>query len=161
MAQNITIRDAKIIFRNFSGKQKEFNPEGRRNFSVIIDEETANMLRNEGWNVKPLRKRDEQEEQTYHLPVAVFFGAYPPTIVMVMGNRKVGLTEDTVNELDWAQIQKVDLTIRPREYEARGMKGVKAYLKTMYVTIEEDELAKDYAYLDNSATIADDDDVPF
>lgn len=160
MVNNITVRDAKIIFRNFSGRETKFTPAGRKTFSLLIeDEEFAQRLIVDGWNVKPLRKRDEDESQHYHMPIAVFFGAYPPTITMISGNTKAQLDESTVGMLDWSDIVKVDLTIRPREYEIAGRKGLKAYLKTMYVTIEEDELAAEYA--DIGAPIPDDEDVSF
>ena len=43
--ENINIENAKLMFKNFSGKNDRFNP-GRRNFSVIIeDEETALALK--------------------------------------------------------------------------------------------------------------------
>lgn len=160
MTNNLTIRDAKIIFRNFAGAEKPFNPKGRRNFSVVIDDpELSQKLIADGWNIKPFKKRDENEEQDYHLPVAVNYGPYPPQITVVCGNTKTALDESTVQMIDWADIIKVDLTIRPREYEVGGRKGVKAYLKVMYVTIQEDELAADYADFDTP--YSKEDDIPF
>lgn len=143
---NITIRDAEILFRNFSGRPTQYSPEGRRSFSVVIDNKLfANSLIADGWNVKPLKQRDENDPPRWHLPVAVFFGKYPPMITMISGQSKTLLGEDTVSLIDWADIVKVDLVIRPREYDAVGKHGVKAYLKAMYITVQEDELAKEYA----------------
>lgn len=156
MANYLTIKNAKIIYRNFAGVEKEYNPRGRRNFSVVIDDANyAEMLMNDGWNMKPLKKRDENADQHWHLPVAVNYGPYPPQITLVCGNNGELLNEENVGTLDWADIINVDLTIRPRFYEVGGRKGVKAYLKTMYVTVEQDELAKDYAYLNQPSSAFD------
>ena len=46
--------------------------------------------------------------------------------------------EEEISILDWADIKSTDITIRPYNYDVRGKSGVKAYLKTMYVTLEED-----------------------
>lgn len=163
MTNQLTIRNAQIIFRNFAGKATDYNPAGRRNFSVVIDnEETANNLMADGWNLKPLKKRDEHDEQHWHLPVAVNYGPYPPQITLVCGDNGQLLTEDNVAMIDWADILKVDLTIRPREYNVAGRRGIKAYLKTMYVTIEQDDLAKDYAHLNATADgFAEEEETPF
>ena len=156
---NLTLRNAKIIFRNFAGKASKFQPEGRRTFSVIIeDDRLVHDLSADGWLLKPLKKRDEDEPQRYHLPVAVYFGNYPPQVVMVSGNQKTYLDESTIQTLDWADILNVDLTIRPREYKIAGRAGIKAYLKTMVVTIQEDELL---AELNDSEPYSDEEDVPF
>lgn len=138
---NIRIDGARIIFRNFAGEEKQFNPKGQRNFCVIIDPEHAEVLAKDGWNVKVLKPREEGDIEQPYLPVAVRFGAYPPKIVMVTSGGQTRLDEETVSLLDTAEIANVDIIIRPYEWEPGRLK---AYVKTMYVTVEEDELEKKY-----------------
>lgn len=157
MLNNLTIRNARIIFRNFSGRASQYTPEGRRSFSVVIEDEAlARDLIQDGWNLKLLKKRDDNEPNHWHLPVAVFFDKYPPQIVNVSGNNKIALGEDTVSMLDWAEIKYVNLTIRPHEYEIGARKGVKAYLKTMIAFVVEDELLNDLG-----GDAFNNDDIPF
>lgn len=151
---NIRIEGARLGFRNFSGEEGRFNPKGRRNFCVFLEEDIAKGMEKEGWNVKWLRPREEGDKPQAYLQVKVVFGKIPPKIVLVTGRGKTRLDEDTVNILDWAEIQNVDLVIRPYNWEVNGNTGVSAYIKTMYVTLREDEFESKYYDVPDSAASA-------
>lgn len=145
MASNISIENARIGFKNFSGMERgKFNPEGRRNFCVFLENDLAHMLERDGWNVRWLEPRDDQEDPQGYLQVAVSFGNIPPKIVTITSNGQTILDEETVGSLDWAEIETIDLIIRPyhwvmHEGTRNEKSGVKAYIKAMYVKIVEDQ----------------------
>jgi hypothetical protein len=149
----VLMEGVRIIFRNFSGKEGQYNREGDRNFGVILpSEDVAQQMATDGWNVKWLKPRDEEEgeegEETPWLSVSVNFKGRPPRIVMITSRGRSNLGEDEIEILDWADITNVDLIVRPYEWSVNGRDGIKAYLQSIYVTIEEDELEKKYAEMD-------------
>lgn len=156
---NFRVEVADIIFRNFSGKPTQFNAEGNRNFAVVLSDEDAKRLKKDGWNVKYLKpKNDDPTEYCQpYLPVKVKFGEIPPIIYIILPNngnpKKIRITEDTVDQLDWANIDFCDMIIRPYQYPPSNLVpegGISAYLKTLYVTIRQDDLDIKYGGIPES-----------
>lgn len=163
MLSNLTIRDAIIIFRNFSGTRDKYKS-NVRGFSVVVTDPLAAQLAQDGWNIRPLRMRDGDEEQRYQLPVTVGFKVRPPKIICVNGfdGQGVELTEGNIATLDWCKILKADVVIRPREYTVNGKSGIKAYLQSLGVIIESDEVMNDYTqYLTPAEPVMNDQTTPF
>lgn len=147
----IIMEDVQIIFRNFSGREGQYNREGDRNFCVLLSDEVAEAMARDGWNIKTLKARDEDEEEQAYLQVTVNFKGRPPRVVMITSRGRTTLHEDEVELLDWADISTADIIIRPYEWAVNGKTGIKAYLQSIFVTIHEDALELKYAELNDVA----------
>jgi hypothetical protein len=67
---------------------------------------------------------------------------------MITSRGRTHLDESSVETLDWVDILNVDLIVRPYEWNVNGRGGIKAYLQSLYVTIEEDPLEIKYSELE-------------
>lgn len=131
----LQINDARIIHRNFRGEGSQYNREGDRNFSLVIEtREMADALTAEGWNVKVKEPRVEGEEPLTFLPVKVKFNDRGPSVFLISGEKTNRLYENTVHRLDEIDILGVNMDIRPYDWELPGGKsGRTAYLQGMEV----------------------------
>lgn len=167
MAQNndevvATIENANIGWLNFQGKGTPMNAPGDRNFTIFLQPEVAEQMARDNWFIKLTKEREFDGEivgNDPYLQVSVKYRARdgrevkPPRIVMIgeTSGKRTELDEETVGLLDSVDIAQVDCTIRQYNWEMPGGKsGIKAYLKTMYVTIKEDYLDLKYSGVDLS-----------
>lgn len=149
--REVTFENAAIIYRNFEGREGKFNKEGDQNFALLLPEEFVDEAINEGWNVKRQRSYEDREggERTGAPYVAVHIGfkIRPPRMVMITetSRSRTILDQETCFAVDFADIEFVDVTIAPVPYDINGRKGIKIWLRTIYVMIREDYLDLKYA----------------
>jgi hypothetical protein len=150
--ETITIEDAELVWPNFKGKEGRFNRDGQKTFCIFLPEAEVDGLKANLWNVKYTNPREDDEDHVIrpYLPVEARFDPKPPKIVMITneGKTRTFLDEDSVEVLDYADIKTVDVVLNPYDWTMpNGDTGRKAYLKTMFVTINEDALERKYAKL--------------
>lgn len=149
---DLMIEDAKILFTNFAGSPTRYNSEGgKREFSVALPLNLVEDLEKDGWNVKYRKNADgEFDPERPYLGVKVSYKFRAPAIWLIAGGRKQLITEDTVGTLDNITIKTADVVIHPSVYDVRGQQGISAYVKELYVVMDDESasFASKYADLD-------------
>lgn len=149
--ENVMMEGVVLLFRNFEGREDKFNDKGKRNFSVVLSPDIATAMANDNWNIRTIEAREDGDEPTFLLPVSLRYDIKPPHVVSIAGDKRTNLNEETVGSLDHVDIKNCDLVVRPYFWTMpSGKSGIKAYLKTMFVTIDQDELERKYSQGDNS-----------
>lgn len=146
----LTIENARLVFKNLSGKGSEYNKEGDRNFAVVLNDEQAEALSKDGWAIKTREPREgyEDEGNFNTLRVNVKFSDNEirnPKIYRISNGKMVQLTEKSVGCIDFDEIENVDLTIRPYNWVKANRSGTSAYLEEMYVTVRYNPLQDKYS----------------
>lgn len=141
----LQIDDARIIYRNFSGVGSKYNREGDRNFAVLIpNQDIANALVEDNWNVKIKPSREDDDVPFMYLPVKIKFNDRGPTVYLQTGKALNKLDEESVSCLDDVDILTVDLDLRPYDWEVNGKTGRTAYLQSIKVVQKIDRFAASY-----------------
>ena len=151
MANNeIKFEDVKILagsFRNFSRKRDRFGND-KMNFNFAIDPETAERMKEDGFNVRSIASRDEDEEPTYFAKVNVNFESnWPPTVTMITKKDgrnigKVELNATSIANLDYADIISADIWVNAYKRDDNAKKSM--YLRKMYVFCEDTPIDDKY-----------------
>lgn len=177
---DVTFKDVTLRFKNFSGKETDFNAAGQRNFNVELTEDMAEYLNNvelttksgqtvKGANVKTYVPKEEGAEPRYSIRVK-FGDIEPEQMWYVTSKGKIRLTMDNVGILDRMFIEKAKVQVRLSAWEQRGRCGITAYLKNLVVWVREDDFADDLDDIpeigvgpipNNVGTNDEDDDLPF
>lgn len=161
----IRIDGADLMFRNFAGREREFNSEGERNFCIMLDKrpDIVEIMQERGWNLKTLKPKEEGDEPRPYIQVKVEYKkGRPPRCIMVSSRGRTDLGADEVELFDMCEIDNADVLLSGYHWNVNDNSGVKAYLKAIYLTIHEDELDMKYADLldaekEMAATARDDD----
>jgi hypothetical protein len=145
----VTLRNAEILpgaWRDFSGEGR-FNEDGKRRFNIKLDPDVAQAMMRDGFNIKELKPREEDEDSGIHpgyrIEVAVSYKFRPPQVWLVSGGHRTLLDEGSINILDYADIAKASIAINPSAWEVNNKTGIKAYLHKAVIYLVEDELDDD------------------
>lgn len=145
----LTLRDIRMMYKNFPGKAGDYNAEGQRNFAVWLTNEKAMELRQMGWNPKLIKRTADlpEEDREWTLKVNVAYGNRPPGIFLITKstNSRNPVDEEFVHLLQGAVFDKVDVTLSPYNHKMNGG-GVTAYLRRFYGILHEDPLDLEYAH---------------
>lgn len=146
--QNLELENCTLgrgSYRNFAGEKSTYNPNGKRTFVVLLDPDLGRQLEEEGWHIRWRDPRDEDDDPVALLTVECRFGDYPPRIMLISGNNRTMLDESNIAILDTADIARCDLIVRPYNWTMpNGSSGTKAYVKSMYVTLQDDDFGGRY-----------------
>ena len=88
----LQIDEVRLVYRNFAGRGDKFNREGDRNFAIVIpNEDLADQLAKDGWNVKVKPPRVDGDDPFMYLPVKVKFNERGPIayLISVTSERRV------------------------------------------------------------------------
>lgn len=162
---DITVRDAQIRYPNLEGRATAFHSGGpdKRSFQLMLPEDVAAKMAEDGWNVKetrPRRDASDEDRENFdprpYIDVAASwkFERMAPKIRLITSTVQRMLTEDTAFLVDQAEIVRIDLTINPSAWEVGEKSGIKAYLKEAFITIHESELEKEYNHIPLEGTTA-------
>lgn len=166
MASIVTIQNTQLVLKNFSGeKGRYFNSSGNPEFACVIPPELAELMTADGWNVKQFKpKPEDTNEPDFFIKIKIGVNGRPPRMKMITSAGQKDISVEDCQVFDYVRIAKVDLTLSPYEYEFQGKTGISAYLNSLFVTVEEDELDRKYANIPEVGTGGyniPDEDVPF
>jgi hypothetical protein len=148
--KRLVLEDVTLLFPNFAGEKRQFNDAGKRNFCIALPEDLAEMMANEGWNIKRLKPRDEDETGTPFLKINVNYnGRSKPraSVVTLSKNIRTPLDEEDIEIFDWAEFETVDIIINPYDYDRNGTHRRTAYLANIVGIFAEDTLEQKYGHI--------------
>lgn len=145
----ITIENARLVLKNFSGRSDKYTPEGKRSFGVVISPELAEQFENEGILVKYFAPRHEEDEPLPWVKVKVNLNREnPPKIFTARGDERTRLTEDSVKILDFADIINASMQLSIYDWNFAGKTGKALYLQNLVAFLDEDDFLSKYDLVD-------------
>lgn len=132
-------------FSHFDGRQDTFNDEGDHNFTVIVDEERAQEMMAEGWPIKVMDGREEGDPPEYLLKVKISYRYEAPPIFFIKGDKRYRAGKEDLADIKRATVQQIDVIISPKPWIHGRDTGITAYVKEMYVLINQSRFGEKYS----------------
>lgn len=134
MSRTITIKDARLIYKNFSGAPDAFNRNGvQPNFSVVIPEEDVGYYRDD--LLLNVKERITKDGNVFHY-LRVKVGKYADIYLRDEDGTLALVEPEQYPMLDQLRLSKCDLSVSSREYSAGGRSGTTVYLAELFACKE-------------------------
>lgn len=145
--EDVELEDVKVkwAFSHFDGRADTFNDEGDHNFTIILPEETAMQLREEGWNVKAREPLEEGDPMEYTLQVKISYKYDAPRIFLIKNDRKVRAEQADLAEIRRDSTEQIDVVITPSRWVNGARSGITAYTKELYAKVRPSRFEEKYA----------------
>ncbi len=150
------LEDYKVIWRNFAGRPNKFGA-AKKEFAVILDQETAEALQERGVDVKYYAGKDDYDGYHY-IKINVGFKKTPPAIKLITGRKIEDLNEETCGCLDFADLESTSLSFTMSTFDNGVVVRHPLYLVSFVARMRVDPLAHLYA---DAGMLDDDGDAPF
>lgn len=122
-AGDLVVEDARLYYKNFSGKNSRYSSQGqnvRREFGVFVTDEMGTILSQNGWNVKYTRVNEEHPEYTATPYIPVVLKTLGPGIERSRIYQKADtmssailLSPESYDGLDKSFMTNINLIIHP------------------------------------------------
>jgi hypothetical protein len=145
--EDIELEDAQIKwnFSHFDGRADTFNDEGDHNFTVVLPEEAAHQLLEEGWNIREYEGLEEGDPPEYTLKVKISYKYEPPKIYLIKGERKFRADERDLADIRRDTCDQIDVIITPSRWVHGKNSGISAYTKELYAKVRQSRFEARYA----------------
>lgn len=136
-------------YKNFAGGPDRYHKNSQKPyFHIIVDEATANALREAGMNVKTREPKEEGDKPIHFIKLFINFDVenprLQPTIYRIPddgSNRRKKLDKDMLVTLDKERIKYADLKINLFSHQ----NGVTGYTMAGYFVVDEDRFDAKYS----------------
>lgn len=137
MNKTVKVENARIVFRNFAGKERKNNKEGERTFCVVLDDATAEQLIKYKWDVQYIPGINDEDKPTPYVQVTIDPNAFFPSIVLLDAMCRKIVDEESVTRLNKEKILRADVTMVGYPWVVGSHRSVRVYLEELIATIEE------------------------
>jgi hypothetical protein len=144
---DVELEDVKVkwAFSHFDGREDTFNAQGDHNFQIILPDDIAKQLLDDGWNVRSMPGYEEGDPEEHLLKVKISYKYEPPKIYLIKGDRKLRAEQRDLADIRRDTCERIDIIITPSRWVAGGSTGITAYAKELYAKVKESRFSAMYA----------------
>jgi len=144
---DVELEDVKVkwAFSHFDGREDTFNAQGEHNFTIMLPDDIADKLREEGWNIRDMAGYEEGDPDEHLLKIKISYKYEPPKVFLIKGDRKLRAEQRDLADIRRDTCEQIDVIITPSRWVNGNASGITAYAKELYAKVKESRFSSKYA----------------